>query len=79
MFTIYLVETEVSFTNPVNFEDTPEGPRREARRQNPVNLHPVPLGLCGQPREAAKFAGLLNKMVMKWQHNTSNHGTAYLH
>ena len=79
MFTIYLVETEVSFTNPVNFEDTPEGPRGEAWRQNPVNLHPVPLGLSGQPREAAEFARLLNIRVIKSNGNTSNHDTAYLH
>ena len=79
MFTVYLVETEVSFTNPVNFEDTPEGPRGEAWRQDPVNLHPVPLGLCGQPREAAEFARLLNMRVIKSNGNTSNHGTAYLH
>ena len=71
MFTIYLVETEVSFTNPVNFEDTTEGPRGEAWRQDPVNLHPVPLGLSGQPREAAEFARLLNKRVINWQHKQS--------
>ena len=67
MLTVYLVETEVSFTDPVNFEDTPEGPRREAWRQDPVNLHSVPLGLCGQPREAAKFARLLKQRVINWQ------------
>ena len=79
MFTVYLVETEVSFTDPVNFEDTPEGPRGEAWRQDPVNLSPVSLGLCRQPREAAEFARLLNMRVIKSNGNASNHDTAYLH